>query len=457
MPSAEGRSHSEMAHQIFDDIRNFDKHKPLADAGALFRFDANSGLWTRFDLDAVARFVGNTINERNCKRIADYRGIAQLVYSEARDGVAHDASPFDDAPPGIAANQMFHQMNGAGIETVPLLPEHLARFAVPVTPNEKHPMPLFDKLLKASFPDTDEKGDSEEQRKLIQMHFGACVIGVAARMQKAMLWRGVERSGKSTLQTIMRSMFEPDNVSAVPPHLWHHEYHCAALAGKILNTVGEIDDKRPLTSSFKNVIGRDLLHGRHVTHRPFSFRSEAGHVFNCNGFPPTEDQTNAFWDRWSCVEFRHTRPENERDDTLAEKIIATELPGVLAWALEGADLLGKGGGRFSKTAAHVAMLTKWRNRTDSVRSWLADLDANSFARDCQKSMDAELFAKCVKDGEFLNTQTALHGAYCEWCQKVRRHSLGLYNFGDALRNTFALYELREDQETHKVFGIRLKF
>ncbi len=336
MATNEGRSHSEMAHQIFSEIESYDKQRPLADAGALYRYERRSGLWVRHELDAIARFVGNAIDERNCKRVADYRGIAQLVYSNARDGIAHDASPFDGAPPGIAANGMFFRLNGAGVERIKLVPEHLARFAVPVTPDDKHPRPLFDALVEASFPASDY--DHKEQRALLQQHFGACVIGAAARMQKAMLWRGVERSGKSTLQEILRSMFKPENVAAVPPHLWHHEYHCAALANIILNTVGEIDDKRPLTVSFKNVIGRDLLHGRHVTHRPFSFRNEAGHVFNCNGFPPTEDQTNAFWDRWSGVEFRHTRPAEKRDDRLAEKIVATELPAILAWALGGSAI-----------------------------------------------------------------------------------------------------------------------
>ena len=228
----EGRSHSEMAHEIHSLIETNDKQAPLADAGALYRYDRRSGLWLRHELDALARFVGNAIDERNCKRVADYRGIAQLVYSSARDGIAHDASPFDAAPPGIATNGMFFRLNGAGVESIKLLPEHLARFAVPVAPDAKHPRPLFDALIEASFPAAD--ADHKEQRALLQMHFGACVVGVAARMQKAMLWRGVERSGKSTLQEIMRSMFKAENVAAVPPHLWHHEYHCAALAGIIL-------------------------------------------------------------------------------------------------------------------------------------------------------------------------------------------------------------------------------
>lgn len=442
MGNSEPRSHSAMADQIFDQIKRVDGRPPLADAGALYRFDRHSGLWIRYEMDVLARFVGSAIDEKNCKRIGDYRGIAQLVYSRSRDGVAHDGSPFDAAPPGIAANGMFYSLSGRGVQRVKLAPEHLARFAVPVTPDEKHPRLLFDDLIAASFPVNDD--DYQEQRVLFQEHFGACVVGVAARMQKAMLWRGVERSGKSTLQEILRAMFKLESIAAVPPHLWHHEYHCAAFAGKILNTVGEVDDKRPLTVSFKNVIGRDLLHGRHVTHRPFSFRNEAAQVFACNGYPPTEDQTNAFWDRWSGVEFRHSRPPERRDDRLAEKIIAQELPGVLAYAIAGANLLTAGGGRFMETTAHKAMMEKWRGRTDSVRSWLFDREAVELLRDHAEDTSAKEY--------WLRTQTDLHRHYCAWCQQARRHPLGLHNFGDALKNAFAVAGLAEDRVTHKVWG-----
>ena len=59
MAGNEGRSHSEMAHQIFSEIERTDSQVPLADAGALYRFERRSGLWVRYELDVLARFVGN--------------------------------------------------------------------------------------------------------------------------------------------------------------------------------------------------------------------------------------------------------------------------------------------------------------------------------------------------------------------------------------------------------------
>jgi putative DNA primase/helicase len=442
--SGEARSHSAIASEVYYEITRNDGQAPLADAGALFRFDPSSGLWLRQELDTLASHIGQTNDEPNCKTLSAYKAIAVLVYHRTRNRTGRDGSPFDAAPPGVAANGFFYQVasDGSAIVSEKLTAQHLARFAVPVTPDKSCPTPLFDSLLSASFPSTDF--DHEEQRGLLKQHFGACVIGAMPRMQKACLWRGVARSGKSTLQEVLRSLFRREDIAAVPPHLWHREYHVAALAGKILNTVGEIDAMRPLTSAFKNVIGRDLLHGRHVTHRPFSFRNEASQIFASNNFPPTEDESESFFDRWSCIEFRHSRAANERDDRLGEKIIRGELSGVLAFALEGARELVAKGGRFTLTTAHRTAIEAWRGRSDSVGAWLRDRDAVELRRD---------FPADDQNG-WLHSRTRLHDHYDEWCQHAGRRPLALHHFDEVVRNHFAEFGMREDHATHKIWGIR---
>jgi putative DNA primase/helicase len=195
------------------------------------------------------------------------------------------------------------------------------------------------------------------------------------------------------------------------------------------------------------VTGRDLLHGRHVTHRPFAFKNEAAHVFASNSYPPTNDQTGAFWARWSCIRFRHTRPLHERDRALGEKIIADELPGVLAWALDGANDLAQLGGCFVETRTNADVLNEWRGRTDSVRSWLSDREAVELERD--ESADGTRQV----DDYWTRSQTELHRAYVSWCASARRLPLGLHNFGDQLRNAAAGFGLREDSHLRKFRGV----
>ncbi|MGE4126377.1 MAG: hypothetical protein AB7E59_14135 [Pusillimonas sp.] len=73
--------------------------------------------------------------------------------------------------------------------------------------------------------------------------------------------------------------------------------------------------------------------------------------------------------------FDVTIPEAERDPLLAEKIINSEMSGVLNWLLEGlARLLNRG--RFDpvKPDAISELDNYSRIRTDSVRGWVDDED-----------------------------------------------------------------------------------
>ncbi|HZP89176.1 MAG TPA: hypothetical protein VFB54_20385 [Burkholderiales bacterium] len=72
----------------------------------------------------------------------------------------------------------------------------------------------------------------------------------------------------------------------------------ASLAGKSLNIVGELDPRAPIAGGpFKAVLGGDLITGRHPTHRPFAFVSQAAQVFNGKRLPPINDRSDAFFRR----------------------------------------------------------------------------------------------------------------------------------------------------------------
>jgi hypothetical protein len=86
---------------------------------------------------------------------------------------------------------MFFHLNGAGVERTRLLPKHLARFAVPVTPNEKHPRPLFEALIEASFPVSDlitksNARPSTTLRSVHHRHRGADAEGGALARRRAL-------------------------------------------------------------------------------------------------------------------------------------------------------------------------------------------------------------------------------------------------------------------------------
>ena len=58
-------------------------------------------------------------------------------------------------------------------------------------------------------------------------------------------------------------------------------------------------------------------------------------LFCLNELPRTNDKSNGYFRRFLIVPFKVQIPKSEVDPKLAEKIISTELPGIMNWVLEG--------------------------------------------------------------------------------------------------------------------------
>ena len=342
--------------------RTIGAHPPVYAGGAVHVPDAG-GLWRAFRTERIEVEVARQFNGyKLCKKRSDYTQIAAHV-----EALTEDVDFFESAAVGVTSPRGFHRLSSTGyVETVSLDLSHRQTFALAHGPETDADAPLMDELLAAAF-----EGDSQaEQQDLFWQCFGAALFGPIPRLQVAVLLLGAPRSGKSTIQRILESAFPRDAVSAVSPHQWNHEYHVAALANKRLNVVGELSDDKPLpAAAFKNVTGLNLVGARNPTHRPFSFRNAAAHVFASNVLPPTTDRTEAFYRRWRVLRFANTVPAERIDHTLLDKIAAHEMPAILAQAFQGAERVAKAGA-LRTTAAHEAALSKWRYvPTRSSNSW----------------------------------------------------------------------------------------
>jgi putative DNA primase/helicase len=174
---------------------------------------------------------------------------------------------------------------------------------------------------------------------------------------------------------IATELVPADFVKAVSPFKWDDEYYLAMLAGARLNTVGEMgDDKAIPAATFKTVIGGDLLTGRHPAGRPISFKNSAAHIFSTNHLITTKDQSEAFFSRWLLVEFPNSRLRLGLpiDPTLADRIIANEMPGIAYWAMQGAARLLRNG-KFSQSAAHDRLMAQWRKTTNSLEEFIDEV------------------------------------------------------------------------------------
>lgn len=423
-------THHELAQAYLNELSMNSAAPPVACDNALWLPDKR-GLWVPTGIDALAVAIGRTFNKhKHCKKVSDYRGVASHLMA-----LVDDPGFFAGAPVGVVCPSGFHTIEGGRRTFVPLKAEHRQRYALAVDADFELEPVLFSGFLAQCFPD-DAEG---EQADLAAEFIGCALTGSIRQKQAALLMLGPGGAGKSVLQTVMQAMFPPSAVVSVTPYSWGHEYYCAGLAGARLNVVGEMPDDQPIpAAAFKQVLGGDLVSGRHPNHRPFSFIPSCGHLFNSNTQPATLDRSEAFFRRWRVLHFKQAVPPERRDPDLAEKIITAELGAVVAWALLGAERAALTG-KLRTTAAHDAVLRRWRIGSNPVLLFLTDPDY------CEIDPDAQSGA------------TDTYTTYRSWAQVNGNRPMSRQKFNQLVDDTaggFGVYRDRSSGERY-VRGLRL--
>lgn len=405
-------THAGYSRKLIETLEDKAGVRPVGVEGMIYTYDDEKKIWVGTQTMEFAVQVANMFDgQENCSRRSDYTAVASHAYSILANG---KEDFFAKAPIGLACTGRFYKVNREGeIEREELDHTHRQRVLSPVKPI-KGEMPMFEKFLAETF-----AGDEDnEQINLLQEIMGATMLGMMARYEKVVLFKGYGRSGKGTTLKIIEAILPPEFCSAVSPFRWDGEYYLANLAGKRLNVVGELPSDEPIPAAeFKTVTGRDRLTGRHPGQKPFTFRNEATHIFNSNYFVYTRDHSEAFYTRWLLMEFRNTLIEREDDQEidLAEKIIDAELPAICAWALQGAKRL-EDRGYFLRTKTHQKLMFQWRHRTSPLMEFL---------------LDPEVCVIGDPKTHFVRRST-FYQDYVRWCKDSNRKPLGKLRLYDEL-------------------------
>src|SRR6185369_6394689 len=163
----------------------------------------------------------------------------------------------------------------------------------------------------------------------------------------------------------------------------------------------------------------------------------------CNEMPSVPGADAALRRRLKVAPFLVSLPQDKVDPTLKPRLSApTELPGVLAWALEGYNLYRKEG---------------IGDETLSMES----VEATMSIRENLSSLDTWMLQACEFDAEYTEPTEELREAYKTWLEMTgeddKRHS-SLTAFGRALSaNGYPKQRLSVDgvQSYHRI-GLRLK-
>jgi len=296
---------------------------------------------------------------------------------------------------------------------------------------------------------------NKEDAKVMQELFGFLLLK-EYKIEKAVMFNGSGRNGKSKTQELMKRFIGSENCSSVSLQLLEDDmFSISELFGKMANICGDISSSAlKNTGRFKELTGRDLVTAPRKFLPPIYFQNFAKLIFSCNQLPISYDITEAFWERWVYLDFPYTFktkkeiseiPKEERenlkeiDPEIIEKLTTKdEMSGLLNWALEGLYILLKQKDfSFSKTASDVKSI--WIRKADNFEAFIMD---------------------CIEDDyDRKITKKDLKRAYTDYCKKYKLNPCSEKHVKNSL-NKMGVGDDRfrsGDIDEYYWYGIKFKF
>lgn len=412
-PEGDSRTHAELSADFVVTRLPSDPAKRAGCEGHIWIYNDDDGIFDATTPAQLAIHIGDAYDGQYCKKGGDYKSISAMIHDRVMD-----ENFFSEAPRGLPGATGFYAVDeGNGVQRFDYTPELRQRFKLPCDPDPNAKMPMFTKFLSDSFP------DDIDQEILVQEIFGALLTGMAALLQIAFLFYGFGHNGKSVILEIIQGLVQMGLRCSVKPEMFENEYYRAQLAGKMLNIVGDIGQEKFLTADFKDIVGCDVQVTARLPYRePFSFTPQCGHLFAGNCFPQTRDHSFGMYRRWAIIHFKHTVPLKDRIPGLAKKILKSEAPAILWWALTGARRVVDQGFQLTRTEAGEALKQKWKNLGDSVEAFLNDEEA------------------VIIGVEFNVERTKAYRDYQGYCSRSGVKPLKKGNFYDRMEQRFVVFK-----------------
>lgn len=220
------------------------------------------------------------------------------------------------------------------------------------------------------------KSVEREDVKKLQEFAGFCLHTNDYRYKKALMMVGAGDNGKGVFEEILVALVGQANAMHDDlKELSQNQFGAHRLRHNAVNINSDIDGNQITeTSTFKKLTGRDRLRVEAKYQEPFEIKNPAKLLFAANEVPEVKNGDHAFYNRWMFVHFpnRFTPFDDEyhmADPDLADEIIEDELPGVLAWAVEGYHRLHKQG-HFTGQLPGEEVRDMWSDYADTTATFV---------------------------------------------------------------------------------------
>jgi len=295
---------------------------------------ADKKIWKTMRVEALEERVSNRyVHCTYCKVDGHYGGITDVfmkkssIYCEEWD-----------TPPGIPCSSQFlmvgenitGDMSGVPVDGLRWVDYDLklgCRFKLKFNPDWSCDTPYWNKIL-----------NNITNVGCFQQAFGLALSGyLTAKMQKAAVFYGEGGTGKGTINSILMAMLPKGRTTNLDFTQMRDKNMCVPLAESVINFMTETDksDKPYDLSGFKKATGGDHMQGWILYKGVTKFKPTASQVLNFNDWPRLTSAGSDIRRRLGHFIIEFKKNYDEEIVGLVDKIIEHELPGVLAWGIDG--------------------------------------------------------------------------------------------------------------------------
>jgi len=218
-------------------------------------------------------------------------------------------------------------------------------------------------------------GDEDKTQKIaaIQEFFGYCLMAGHARYKKALLLTGDTDCGKSTIPMAIGWMVGTGNCCSVSIEDMDDQKKVAPILGKLVNRMGELKSNAAVADGgFKKLVSTgDSVSVEKKYRDTIEYTPVAKHVIATNNLPTVNDRSKATFNRMLLIKFNHSIPKDKQTTDVYDAIQA-QLPGLIAWALEGARRLFRAQGKFTAIPESDREINDYRQKQNPLLEFLDD-------------------------------------------------------------------------------------
>lgn len=354
-----GTDHSEIARAVLEDMESFAAVR--RHGGQLWQWHGSH--WEQVPTeDIMARISKDYGHLPAGKRNSDHRGVHSTLMNIVPAGLkTREVKGINFANGFVDQNLVLHPHNEDFGMTYTLPFRYL--------PEQSGNSPHFFQFLQDCW---GHDNDFEAKKDALQEALCVTLFGLGPQFQRAVLLKGVAKSGKSQLLKIAQSLVPDDARAYVAPNDWADKFLPTQMHEKLINVCGELSEKKKIDGMrFKDIIDGAEMSGQFKGMQIFKFRPMCTHWFASNHSPKTEDTSDGFNRRWLVLEFNKPVPPSRRKIDIGDIIVGEEREAIVAWAVEAMERL-LAHNEYTLPSSHNQVIREMAQENNSVRFFLEE-------------------------------------------------------------------------------------